>query len=379
MSPARRHPTERREKYLFETKCFQVLSPKIVEAHLQICCGCQQQGRLRRRKQQQQQHGSPGIDAFTRKIQIKDMMIDSFFADNPILIPYGCACLVAHIVLFVLFKYVLKPGPWKEVPSFTAHQVIALVLMIQWTVLGIQNLSAAGGHLRDESSTPNPLYDGYRVLRRFPAGMDMAQRSMGALWIWDIPVSLFSKDMAGFDVLMHAHHLGMLLITCIVLGLLSFGPSTAGGGWPIASCYAPVFLGVIELSSIPLQVVDLFHPKKAPEWCSYMKASPFLSAVNEVARSSFALLFLAVRGVYFPYMIVTTVLPECWTALRGLFPSIVCLPIGMILTFAVAFTALQLHWATLVVKQIIKTLGGDDGGNVEKGKSLATDDVKKDE
>lgn len=314
------------------------------------------------------------------------MIFDTLLSDNPILLPYGCACLIAHFVLYNLFKYVLKPGPWTDVPSFTAHRTIAFVLMIQWTILGIQNLTDAAGSDNPSDGTTvyssSPPYDGYRVLRRLPTGLDMAQRSMGALWIWDIPVSLFSKDSAGsHDFLMHAHHLGMLLITCIVLGLLSFGPPADGGGWPVASSYAPVFLGVIELSSIPLQIVDLFHPKKAPGWCDYMKKSPFLSAVNDMARTSFAVLFLAVRGIYFPYVVVTTVLPECWTALRGLSPSPICLPIGLILVFALAFTALQLHWGTLVFRQIVKTLSGDGGDNVEKSKNQQpkTEDGKKDE
>jgi hypothetical protein len=341
------------------------------------------------------------------------MILDAFLENNPILLPYGCACLIAHIVLYILFKYVFYRGPWTDVPSFTAHQVIAFFLMIQWTVIGFQNLSDAAAASSSSSSSSsseldyqrttassfsssNALYDGYRVLRRFPAGIDMAQRSMGALWIWDIPISVFSKDMGGsFDLLMHAHHMGMLLITCIVLGVLSFDyyPTQygdgggVGGGWPVASSYAPVFLGVIELSSIPLQIVDLFHPKKAPGWCDYMQKSPFLSTVNELARTSFAVLFLAVRGIYFPYMIVTTVLPECWIALTGLWystsaptPPPICLPIAMILIFAMAFTSLQLHWATLVVKQIVKAISaknndhdhdGGSGGdvNVEKRKN----------
>jgi hypothetical protein len=303
-------------------------------------------------------------------------MITSFMTDGhyPILIPYGCACLLAHILLYGLFRYILPPGPWGEVPSFTAHQAVALVLMIQWTVQGIQNLNATASHDGPAAAfAPTATkelhyhYDRYDVLRPIPAGLEMAQRSMGALWIWDIPVTMLSKDMAGFDPLMHAHHLGMFLITCIVLGFLSFDSVTDGGGywnygWPVGSCYAPVFLGVVELSSIPLQVVDLFHPKKAPCWHAYMESSPLLSHVNELARISFALLFLAVRGVLFPYVVVTAVLPQCLAAYRGLYPNPLCLPIGIVLVFSAAFTALQLHWATLVLKQIARALGPGPGG-----------------
>jgi hypothetical protein len=59
--------------------------------------------------------------------------------DDPVIIPLGSAILAVHILLFLLFKYVCPDGPWKVLPSFTAHQVIALVLMTYQTYLGFMH------------------------------------------------------------------------------------------------------------------------------------------------------------------------------------------------------------------------------------------------
>ena len=58
--------------------------------------------------------------------------------DDPVIIPLGSAILTIHIVLFLIFKYVCSDGPWKALPSFTAHQVIAFVLMVYQTYLGFR-------------------------------------------------------------------------------------------------------------------------------------------------------------------------------------------------------------------------------------------------
>ena len=65
--------------------------------------------------------------------------------------------------------------------------------------------------------------------------------------LWDLPVGLVSDGLG--DPVMHLHHIGAFIVAGISFGLFS-------NGVPIGSSYAPVFIGVIELSSIPLAIVD---------------------------------------------------------------------------------------------------------------------------
>ena len=65
--------------------------------------------------------------------------------------------------------------------------------------------------------------------------------------LWDIPVGIMSDGMG--DPIMHLHHVGFFVVATIALGVFSHGV-------PVGSAYAPFFFGVIELSSIPLVIVD---------------------------------------------------------------------------------------------------------------------------
>lgn len=254
------------------------------------------------------------------------------------LIPYGAACMGAQIVLYVLYRYLLPSGPWKQLPSFTAHQTVALFLMVQWSVIGIQSFNETGVFTVNEG------------------GLFVAQCATGGLLIWDIPVGFFSDGMN--DPIMHAHHIGMFTVSAIVLGFFT-------GGVPIGSSYAPFFFGVVEISSIPLQIVDLFHPKQKA-WHEYHLKSPMLVQLNELCRTSFALAFLAVRGVYFPYIVFRHVVPDFLQGIQD--KPAYALPMYTIVVLSVFFTLLQLYWALLIVKQIAKALGGGGGGKDDEKK-----------
>jgi hypothetical protein len=271
------------------------------------------------------------------------------------LVPYSLTCLVVHFILWAIFKYLLPAGPWKETPHVTAHQVVALCLMMQWTYVGFFGNVAIDD---DDSILDHLPY----ILHPSSFGMAMARRSVSALWIWDIPVSMFTSDMGhAMDPLMHAHHLGMLLVACVVLGYLTLGEASREFPNPVGSPLAPIFFGQVELSSVPLQVVDLFHPRKSPAWNKYMQSSPPLQTVNETSRQLFALLFLGVRGIYFPCVVATVVVPDFWDALKWTIlhqeqATKYIMPIVIVLAFSIFFTLLQMYWALLVVNQIYKAL-----------------------
>ena len=100
------------------------------------------------------------------------------------------------------------------------------------------------------------------------------------------------------------------------------------GVFHLPSAYYLFFFGVVELSSVPLAVVDLFHPHKGlPQ---LLEASAPLRLLNEAARAGRA----------------------------GLVPAGAAGPLGVIVVSAAGLTLLQLHWAGLIAGQLLKMLRG---------------------
>ena len=97
------------------------------------------------------------------------------------------------------------------------------------------------------------------------------------------------------------------------------------------------------MSGIFLSVVDVFHPKHL-HWAEYEKTAPTIAAFNGVARVCFALAYLPLRGLYFPYVIFLQTIPDMLAALqlppteRPLAPD---WTLYGIIAFGVAFSALQ--------------------------------------
>ena len=302
-------------------------------------------------------------------------MITEITSKFPLLLPYGLKCLATHIILFFAFRNLLPSKkdaagaataddfPWKKSPSLTAHKIIAFFIMNHWFILGLQHVLAYDyNNATDDIDSNSNL----AALTFVPAGFDIAQYAMGAMLVWDIPVSLVGGS-GPTDLMMHFHHAGMVLVTACVLGLIKW-PSDSSDGI-VGTHVAPIFLGVIELSSIPLQIVDLFHPKKSPHWNSYKndKSSneffpKLCDSANELCRVLFAILFLLVRGLYFPYSIATIAAPDFYA--EGSLASMV------LFVMSVLFTLLQMYWATLVFGQVKKALfgGANDIGKSKKDK-----------
>ena len=211
-------------------------------------------------------------------------MFESLLVDPPFWILWGLGCLSVHILSYLLSSHVLPKGPWTELPSFTAHQVVALPVMIYTTILGFQ--SWFGTSLASECSE-NMALDIY------PQGIYFGQLVIGGMLFWDIPTGFLSDGMG--DPIMHVHHIGMFLVAGITVGVFT--------SQPIGSCYAPFFFGVIEVSSIPLAIVDIFHPKRKA-WYDYHVSIRTLVTINDISRGLFAVLFILIRAMYFPYVVL---------------------------------------------------------------------------
>ena len=135
-------------------------------------------------------------------------------------------------------------------------------------------------------------------------------------------------------------------------------------GHPIGSYYAPFFYGVIEISSVFLTIVDMFHPKNKAwfEWVNETKTplGKFVQTINELSRVCFALAYLLVRCGLFPYVMFTTCLGDFWAASqlndqerRGVSRWTIL----AVCALCFGFTMLQINWGVLVARQVGKALG----------------------
>lgn len=267
----------------------------------------------------------------------------------PLAVKVGLSCLAAQIVLTGLLAFVIPAGPWTKLPGLTAHQVICLPLMIYLSYKGFLVWFTEQGELDAQGMEG-------RIFGVSPAGADIGAFVWGMMLFWDIPVSFAVPTLQ--DTLMLAHHIGMLFVSGVSMGVFS-------GGHPIGSYYASFFFGMVEFSTVFLTIVDLFHPKNAAwhKWLDESKtsAADLARSVNEVCRPLFALSYLAMRCGLFPYIMFSTCLMDFWKAsmlatdeerhgIGSITLILVCL-------LCLGFTFLQLNWGLLVARQVGKALG----------------------
>jgi hypothetical protein len=105
-----------------------------------------------------------------------------------------------------------------------------------------------------------------------------------------------------------------------------------------------------------LLIVDLFHPKHEDwhAWLTRRDAPRWLSMLNETARIVFAVLFLLVRTLWFPYVSVVGVLADIVQLDPDHHPHGDWLGLYVMSGLNISFSVLQMYWGSLVIKQIVK-------------------------
>jgi hypothetical protein len=134
-------------------------------------------------------------------IIIMDGYIVEIFT-HPLVLNAGLFCLAAQGILHVLFAFVFPKGPWTEVPSFTAHQLVCLTLMIYVSYSGFVTwffTPAPEGKFMDAESRLFDLSEG---------GRDVGHVIFGMLIFWDIPVGFLTPAL--HDTLMAIHHIAIM-------------------------------------------------------------------------------------------------------------------------------------------------------------------------
>jgi len=255
---------------------------------------------------------------------------------TPLVLLSGAGCLCAQCVLWLLFRFVLPKGPWRDEPGFTAHQVVCFPLMLYCAYTGVTTWFTQ----QEAFATPSA-----RVFGIHDTGSRIAQILMGELIFWDTPTCLLVSTLR--EPVMVAHH--VLMAVTAAFGLL--------GLW---TYYGIFFFGVIEISGIPLAFVDVFHPKHEP-WCSWLKTAPRISALNDALRGLFFLAYMAVRACWFPLVMLGGLVADAWAVIDlAEAKGYSRLTVAATPALGVLFVAMQWYWAVLLIKQVQKLLKKQD-------------------
>ena len=280
---------------------------------------------------------------------ISEFMIAVFDLFTPFAVLTGACCAVVQVGAYLLLvTNFFGKGPWSIMPSFTAHQIVVIPVLFYLSIQGLRDFNIR--EVLGATATTTTAVE--RVTS--PMHGHFSEFVLGMMFFWDIPTGLCTPALR--EVPMILHHIGMFMTAAISMGILS-------NGVPIFAYYAPFYFGIVEISSIPLIIVDIFHPKHKA-WNMYLNSnerSGWIMKLNDTARPLFALLFILVRMVAFPYISIVGVLRDALhvTSLpleqRNNVPN---LPLYIIAFLNVAFSCLQFYWGTLLIRQIIKLLKG---------------------
>lgn len=236
---------------------------------------------------------------------------------------------IAATQILLTFIFSRLPFPWSKKPGFLAHQCIAFPVVCYAAWLGCGEWASIAGTVLTAEE---------RVYGENPVGRYLSQFMFAQLLCWDIPTGLIVPSMR--EGVMIVHHVLMMGMAYLGLSMLGY--------------YGVYFLGVVELSSIPLQIMNIFKPESVNE---LTKIHPLFNLLNEVSRILFAIAFILVRAVHFPYISFAYVLPDVFQMLQK--PSMSTADrytLHAIWFSNLTLTLLQLYWATLIFKGLQKLL-----------------------
>mmetsp|Transcript_9988 Transcript_9988/g.11457 ORF Transcript_9988/g.11457 Transcript_9988/m.11457 type:complete len:295 (-) Transcript_9988:123-1007(-) len=158
--------------------------------------------------------------------------------------------------------------------------------------------------------------------------------------LWNLPVGLF---LVNEPLTMIFHHI-FVIFTCSYSGYTSYG----------SRIHVPFFLGMYEISSVPLAYVNYLRDYK--DW---VKANKNIQVVQDVCKLLFALLFLGIRIILGSPHIHNIISATYW-ALTTLeigsdgFPFLGAMWMGFALLSHCGLAALQYYWAFLIIKGLYR-------------------------
>ena len=246
----------------------------------------------------------------------------------------GAIGLAGQLGLTALFRASDDPV-LSDAAGYTAHQAVAFLLMVFVTALGLLawlNPPLAAATAAGRLLAPS---DGARWLGAMLLGMLVA---------WDIPTSYLIPRLRKADVL--AHHVGMAAVALV------------GSVW-LPTHYGFYYMGVAELSSIPLTFYDLMEravegsnkDASVKNDAASKARAKRLRGVRDVTKTIAAVAFILVRAIDFTRVTLTRFVPDAISVLASAATATrFRLPIQFMVVSSVGFVALQLYWLSLYAR-----------------------------
>ena len=223
----------------------------------------------------------------------------------------GAAGIIGQLGLYRLFRRFRIPQP-----AFRAHSVVALsfvVLLSFYGSIGWWNLPATTAATR--------------LIKTDASARWMGATVVGAMGLWDVPTTVRVKELRKPDVIIH--HCMMTLVALV-------------GALQLPTYYAYFYLGVCELSSIPLVLLELCTP--APQQQEQLSTNR-LAALQPILTVMTAVSFSIVRAYYFTKVTLRNFIPDIVAVWSGVAMSLgQRQAIRFLLVASLGFTLLQLYW-----------------------------------
>lgn len=185
---------------------------------------------------------------------------------------------LAQLGLTAAFKASGDPV-WQDAPGYAAHQVVAFLLMIFVATLGL------AGWLNPPAAAATAVG---RLLGVSDTARWLGAMLLGMLVVWDIPTCIAIPRLRKPD--MFVHHVAMAAVALV-------------GCRYLPTHYGLYYMGVVEISSIPLTLYDLCDKlseaaAKPPSTVPKERVET-LRAWRDGARAVAAVCFIAVRAFDF--------------------------------------------------------------------------------
>ena len=232
-----------------------------------------------------------------------------------------CACM--QIILTILISKCNTV--WSKLPGFVAHHIVAFVLMCVLTFIGFDVWVV------HREQYDKLLNGGSRLYISTGPGRLISCIMLGSQIGWDLPVTWLLSSL--YNPIMVIHHI--IIIICAYIALT----------YSCLIFYAPFFFGIIEISSIPLIIVDIFHPTRFYELTTRHIC---LQRTNQIAQALFFVLFIGARGFWWSIVIFTSFVPDIFYNTQR---SIV-VQTNIMFVLIMSCTILQYYWLFIIVRKV---------------------------
>jgi hypothetical protein len=248
----------------------------------------------------------------------------------------GCVGLGTQIILTALFSKSKKHPTLQKNPGYTAHTVVAFILMVLVSYIGII------GYYFDPGTTGTTAIR--RVLTPFEQSKWLGAVITGMFVAWDIPTSLLIPKLRKPDVIIH--HVLMAIVACM-------------GATVMPMRYMLYYFGVAELSSIPLLVYDQLsfnceiaaNPRE--EGDNNDDNGNALERWRDRAQIIAAVAFTLVRAFHFTKVTAMNFIPDVLSILPTTTAVGTSRILKSLIVVSVGFASLQLYWFSLMVRVML--------------------------